>query len=109
MAHYVYLPLIAFASMFAQDVFAVWLVRAESAGRAHASARWDVLQDAARLAGLSANTDAILLSHNTLLAAVTVLATFTADYSGSYTGVRLGVWLDQRRGKLRSGLQASEL
>jgi hypothetical protein len=102
--HYVLLPLIAFCSMFAQDVFGVWLVRAEAGDRAHAAGRWDVLSDAARLAGLSANTDAILLSHNLLLAAVTVGATFTADYWGSYTGVRLGVWLDSRR--IVPGLQA---
>jgi hypothetical protein len=96
-SHYALLPLVAFASMFCQDVFGVWLVRAENAGRAHAAARWDVLQDAARLAGLSANTDAILLSHNVLLAAVTVLLTFAADYAGSWTGVKLGVRLDERR------------
>lgn len=97
MTSYIWIPLIAFLSMFAQDVFSVWLVRAENAGRAHAAARWDTLQDAARIAGVSANTDAILLSHNFLLAALTVTATFAADYWGSYIGVRLGVWLDDRR------------
>lgn len=83
--------------MFAQDVFSVWLVRAENAGRAHASARWDVLQDAAKLAGMSASIDAILLAHNLLLLVLTVAATFAADYAGSYTGVKLGVRLDERR------------
>jgi hypothetical protein len=97
MSNYIWIPLVAFLSMFAQDVFSVWLVRAENAGRAHAAARWDVLQDAARIAGVSANTDAILLSHNFLLATMTLIATFTADYGGSYAGVQLGVWLDERR------------
>lgn len=97
MNSYFIIPLVAFLSMFVQDVFAVWLVRAENAGRAHAAARWDVLQDAARISGVSANTDAILLSHNTLLAAITLIATFTADYWGSYTGTRLGVILDNKR------------
>lgn len=97
MSSYIWIPMVAFLSMFAQDAFSVWLVRAENSGRAHAAARWDVLQDAARIAGVSANTDAILLSHNTLLAAVTLVATFTADYWGSYTGTRLGVILDNKR------------
>jgi hypothetical protein len=101
-SHYVWLPLIAFASMFCQDVLAVWLVRAESTGRAHAAARWDVLGDAARLAGLSVNTDAILLSHNLLLTVLTVAATFCADYWGSWTGVKLGVHLDSRREAVRA-------
>ena len=94
---YLLVPLIAFLSMFCQDVFSVWLVRAENAGRAHAAARWDVMQDAARMAGLSANMDAILISHNLLLAVITLIATFAADYSGSYAGTRIGVWLDARR------------
>ena len=97
MSRYLTLPLIAFVSMFAEDVFSVWLVRAASAGRAHASARWDVLQDAAKLAGMSASLDAILLGHNLLLSVLTVGATLTADYWGSHTGVRLGVRLDERR------------
>lgn len=97
MSHYVLLPLIAFASMFCQDVFGVWLVRAENAGRAHASARWDVLQDASRIAGLSASLDAVLLGHNLLLTVLTLGATFIADYIGSWSGVKLGVWLDERR------------
>ncbi len=104
MSHYVLLPLLAFASMFCQDVFGVWLVRDENAGLAHAAARWDVLQNAASLAGLAANTDAILLSHNLLLSVLTVAATFTADYWGSYTGVRLGIWLDNRRSRAASQL-----
>ena len=49
MTSYILIPLIAFLSMFAQDVFSVWLVRAENMGRAHAAARWDTLQDAARI------------------------------------------------------------
>lgn len=97
MGSYLWIPLVAFLSMFAQDVFSVWLVRAENAGRAHAAARWDVMQDAARIAGVSANTDAILLSHNLLLAVLTVTLTFAADYAGSFTGTVLGVWLDKRR------------
>lgn len=97
MSSYVWIPIVAFLSMFAQDVFSVWLVRAENAGRAYDAARWDTLQDACRIAGISANTDAILLSHNVLLATITLAATFTADFWGSYTGTRLGVWLDERR------------
>jgi hypothetical protein len=97
MTSYLWIPILAFTSMFMQDVFSVWLVRAENAGRAHAAARWDVSQDACRIAGFAANTDAILLSHNLLLAAITLAATFTADYWGSYTGVELGVYLDGRR------------
>jgi CDP-diglyceride synthetase len=97
MVKYIAVPLLAFVSMFIQDVFGVWLVRAENAGHAHAAARWDVLQDAARIAGFAANTDAILISHNLLLAVITLCATFLADYGGSYVGVTLGVWLEQRK------------
>jgi hypothetical protein len=91
------LPLVSFAAMFAQDILSVWLVRAEAAGRAHAAGRWDMAQDACRMAWLYAGGDALFVSRDIPLAAAVIAATLLADYWGSYTGVKLGERLDKRR------------
>ena len=89
---------LAFAAMFSQDVLSVWLVRAEAQGRAHAAARWDTAGDACRIAGMYAGMDALLLSTDLPLKAAVIAATLCADYLGTLTGVRLGAYLEKRRG-----------
>lgn len=88
---------LAFAAMFFQDVLSVWLVRAENQGRAHAAARWDMAGDACRIAGVYAGMDALLLSADVPLKAAVIAATLTADYLGTWTGVRLSARLEKRR------------
>ena len=80
---------LAFAAMAAQDVLSVWLVRAESQGRAHAAARWDMAGDACRIAGMYAGMDALLLSSDVPLKAAVIAATLAADYCGTWGGMRL--------------------
>lgn len=87
---------LAFAAMFCQDILSVWLVRAESQGRAHAAGRWDAAQDACRMAWLYAGGDALFVSRDIPLAAAVIAATLAADYWGSYTGVRLGRRLEEK-------------
>jgi hypothetical protein len=89
---------LAFAAMFAQDVMSVWLVRAESQGRAHAAARWDTAGDACKIAGTFAGMDALLLSSDVPLKAAVIGAMLAADYLGTYTGMRLSARLERRRG-----------
>jgi hypothetical protein len=92
----------AFAAMFLQDVLGVWLVQAEAARLAHRAARWDTAQDACRFAGQAAGLGTVLLGHDLAVKAAVVAATLTADYLGTYTGVRLGQWLDKRKGAVQS-------
>lgn len=92
---------LAFAAMFCQDILSVWLVRAESQGRAHAAGCWDAAQDACKMAWLYAGGDAIFVSHDRLLAAAVIAVTLLADYHGSRTGVVLGKRLDARRAQAR--------
>lgn len=87
---------LAFCAMAAQDVLSVWLVRAESQGRAHAAARWDTAGDACRIAGTFAGMDALLLSSDLPLKAAVVAAMLCADYLGTYAGVRLSARLERR-------------
>lgn len=87
---------LAFAAMFTQDVLCVWLVRAESQGRAHAAARWDTAGDGCRIAGTFAGMDALLLSHDVPLKAAVVAAMLAADYLGTYAGVRLSARMERR-------------
>jgi hypothetical protein len=87
---------LAFAAMGCQDVLSVWLVRAESQGRAHAAARWDMAGDACRIAGTFAGMDALLLSRDLPLKAAVVAAMLAADYCGTYTGMRLSMRMERR-------------
>lgn len=87
---------LAFFAMAAQDILGAWLVRAEAQGRAHAAARWDMAGDACKITGTFAGMDALLLSHDLALKAAVVAAMLTADYLGTYTGVRLSARLERR-------------
>lgn len=97
MIRYVGLPLLAFVAMFGQDVLSVWLVRAEAGGRALAAGFWDATQDAFSMVGRYTGFGVVLLTHNVLLSVLTIGATLMADGIGSYTGVRLGIHIDNRR------------
>lgn len=89
---------LAFLAMAAQDVVCVVMVRAETSGRAHLAAAGDVLQDACGLASLGAIGGSLLIGGDPSLSAAVIAARLAGDYIGTYTGVRLGVWLDERRG-----------
>ena len=88
---------LAFAAMFCQDVTCVVMVRAETSGRAQRAAAGDVLQDVLGLASLGAVGGSLLIGGDVALSAAVVAARLAGDYLGTYTGVRLGVWLDTRR------------
>ena len=87
---------LAFAAMAVQDIICVVMVRAETSGRAHLAAAGDVLQDACGLASLGAVGSSLLVGADPLLSAAVIGARLLGDYAGTYTGVRLGVWLDSR-------------
>ena len=89
---------LAFATMFAQDVLCVLMVRAESSGRPHRAAVCDVLQDACALASLGAVGSSVLTGSGLLLSGAVVAARLAGDYAGTYSGVRLGVRLDSEAG-----------
>jgi hypothetical protein len=90
---------LAFAAMAVQDVLCVVMVRAEGTGRAHRAACCDLLQDACGLASLGAVGSSVFVGHDPLLSAAVIGARLAGDYAGTYSGVRLGVWLDQPKGK----------
>jgi hypothetical protein len=87
---------LAFAAMALQDVLCVVMVRAEGTGRAHRAAVCDTLQDACGLASLGAVGGSLLIGGDVLLSGAVVAARLAGDYAGTYSGVRLGVWLDGR-------------
>jgi hypothetical protein len=87
---------LAFAAMAAQDIACVVMVRAEGSGRAHRAAVCDLLQDACGLASLGAVGGSLLIGGDVLLSGAVVAARLAGDYVGTYSGVRLGVWLDGR-------------
>lgn len=91
-----WLPLVAFVSMAAQDLLGVRLVQAEAAYRPHLAASMDTAQDICQLASLAAIGDGIVGGH-LLLAVATIAARLLADYTATYTGVRLGALLDRNR------------
>lgn len=98
---------LAFAAMFAQDVVAVLMVRAETSGRAHRAAAGDVLQDVLGLASLGAVGGSLLIGGDVPLSAAVVAARLAGDYAGTYCGVRLGVWLDKRRPSAQPQVQVT--
>lgn len=81
---------LAFASMFFQDILATVLVQAESDGRAHLAASMDTAGDVCALASLGAVGGSVLSGNDWLLAACVISARLGADYSGTYTGVKVG-------------------
>jgi hypothetical protein len=92
-----WLPAVAFAAMFCQDIVATIQVQAESAYRPHRSAAMDVLNDACSIATLWAVGDALFVGGNIPLTLVTIAARLVADYAGTWTGVTIGSRIDQRR------------
>lgn len=96
MATYILLPLISFIAMFAQDIMAVWLVRAEAQGRSKAAGNWDAAGDACRMAWMYCGGDALFVSHNILLTALVVGTTLIADKYGTYFGCEIGKKLEAR-------------
>jgi hypothetical protein len=90
---------LAFAAMSCQDIVCVVMVRAETSGRAHLAAAGDVLQDACGLASLAAVGSSLLVGSDLVLSAAVIGARLAGDYAGTYSGVRLGVWIDSRRGR----------
>lgn len=90
---------LAFAAMACQDIVCVVMVRAETSGRAHLAAAGDVLQDACGLASLAAVGGSLLVGNDLLLSAAVIAARLLGDYGGTFTGVCLGVWLDERRAR----------
>jgi hypothetical protein len=91
-----WLPLVAFAAMFAQDLVATVMVQAEAGYRPHLAASVDVVNDACGLASLAAIGGGIAVG-SVILTAVTVAARLAADYAGTYTGVRVGQRLMARK------------
>lgn len=94
------LPLLAFAAMAPQDVLSVLLVRAETAGRAHRAALCDVLADVCGLTSLGSVAGSVLTGgalELTAASAAVLAGRFAGDYLGTWSGVKLGVWLDSRR------------
>jgi len=92
-----WMPAAAFASMFAQDIVATVMVQSEAAGRAHLAAACDTLQDACGLASLLLIGDAVLVGHQVLLSVLVTGARLAADYSGTYTGVKIGQRIMRRK------------
>jgi hypothetical protein len=92
-----WLPVIAFVSMVAQDMLGTRLVQAEASYRPHLSAAMDTAQDACTITSLWAIGDSLFTGHDLLLTAAVIGARLLADYSGTYTGVRLGKFLDHRK------------
>lgn len=96
---WLWLPLLAFGAMFPQDVLGSIMVRAEAQGRAHLAAACDTLQDACGLMSLGALGGSVLTGGTlalTATSAAVIAARLLADYSGTFTGVRLGQRLDRR-------------
>ena len=91
-----WLPVVAFAAMFAQDIVAVVMVQAEGDERAKLAGACDVLQDACQLASLAAIGDGIAAG-NLALTVAAVAARLAADYCGTWTGVRVGARIRRRR------------
>lgn len=89
---------VAFFAMFLQDILSTVLVQAESDGRAHLAASMDTLGDVCALASLGAVGGSVLTGNDWLLSACVIAARLGADYSGTYTGVRVG---NQIRAKVR--------
>lgn len=95
-----WLPLLAFAAMYPQDVLGSIMMRAEAQGRAHLAAACDTLMDACGLTSLGVLGGSALDGGHlvfTATAAAAVAGRLCADYSGTWSGVKLGVWLDARR------------
>lgn len=92
------LPLVAFAAMIAQDMLGSRLVQAEAHYRPHLAAAMDTAQDACAIASLGALGTSLFDHRDLALSAAVVACRLAADYSGTYAGVRLGAWLDRRKG-----------
>lgn len=90
------LPLAAFAAMAGQDVLGTLLVQAEASYRAHRAGLLDALQDLCWIASYIAIGDSLLVGHDYALSAVVIAARLAADYSATYTGVRIGRRLDRK-------------
>lgn len=91
------LPLVAFAAMVAQDMLGTRLVQAEAAYRPHLAAAMDTAQDACWIASYGALGTALFNGHDLPLTAAVIACRLAADYSGTYSGVRLGAWLDREK------------
>lgn len=87
---------VAFISMFLQDILSTVLVQAEADERAHLAAACDTLQDVCALASLGAVGGSVLVGGDWLLSACVIAARLGADYSGSYTGVKVGGGIRRR-------------
>jgi hypothetical protein len=91
-----WLPAVAFAAMYVQDIVAVVMVQAEGDERAKLAGMGDVLQDACGLASLAAIGDGVVGGHLWLTVA-TVAARLAADFCGTWTGVRVGARIRKGR------------
>lgn len=87
---------VAFTSMFFQDILATVLVQAESDERAHLAASMDTLGDVCYLASFYAVGNSLLTGSFGMAGACVIAARLGADYSGSYTGVKIGGWIRRK-------------
>lgn len=92
-----WMPLVAFASMVVQDMLGTRLVQAEASYRAVLAGAMDTAQDACAMASWLILGDAVLIGHDYLLSSVVIGARLAADFSGTYTGTKLGERLDRRK------------
>lgn len=87
------LALLAFASMFCQDVLGSIMMQAESQFRPHLAASMDTAQDACAITSLLVLGHAALTGGTGTLSATScavIAGRLCADYSGTYWGTRLG-------------------
>jgi hypothetical protein len=85
-----WLPLVAFAAMFTEDILGAVLVQSEAGNRARLAAWMDTAGDACAIASLWAVGDTLFAGGDLPLTVVTVAARLVADWTGTYYGVKIG-------------------
>ncbi len=87
---------LAFFAMAVQDVLGSVMVQAEAQGRALTAAACDTAQDACVIASLVAIGDSLIVGNDFALSAAVIGARLSADFGGTYAGVRIGSRLMRR-------------
>jgi hypothetical protein len=84
-----WLPVVAFAAMFCQDILGVVMVQSEAGNRARLAAAMDTAGDACTIASLWAVGDTLFVGGDWPLTVATVAARLLADWLGTYAGVKI--------------------